>query len=174
MKARPSGPHGGASLLVNRNDARPRYAGPKDDPLCNIGTPPYSAALFRTIGFWHSASSCGVWRAIATRAVWASLCLRSIHPPPLFLSPNLRPSVVSYRTQQTSFVSGIPPSQTRQDTRAVSRDVRKTTVFLTRHRIRKNPGRLLGTSSHQKEFRGTFPKNIPEEHSRRTSQNTHS
>ena len=30
-KARPSGPPGGASLLVNRNDVRPRYAGPKDD-----------------------------------------------------------------------------------------------------------------------------------------------
>ena len=32
-KARPSGPPGGASLLVNRNDVRPRYAGPKDDSL---------------------------------------------------------------------------------------------------------------------------------------------
>ena len=30
-KARPSGPPGGASLLVNRNDVRPRYAGPKDE-----------------------------------------------------------------------------------------------------------------------------------------------
>ena len=34
--------------------------------------------------------------------------------------------VVSYRTQQISFVSEIPPFQTRQDTRAVSRDVQKT------------------------------------------------
>ena len=33
--------------------------------------------------------------------------------------------VVSYRALQTSFVSGIVTSQTRQDTRAVSRDVRK-------------------------------------------------
>ena len=32
-KARPSGPPGGASLLVNRNDVRPRYAGPKDDSI---------------------------------------------------------------------------------------------------------------------------------------------
>ena len=39
--------------------------------------------------------------------------------------------VMSYRTLQTSFVSGIPPPQTRQDTRAVSRDVRKTAVFST-------------------------------------------
>ena len=31
QKAQPSGPPGGASLLVNRNDVRPRYAGPKDD-----------------------------------------------------------------------------------------------------------------------------------------------
>ena len=31
QKARPSGPPGGASLLVNRNDVRPRYAGPKDE-----------------------------------------------------------------------------------------------------------------------------------------------
>ena len=31
QKARPSRPPGGASLLVNRNDVRPRYAGPKDD-----------------------------------------------------------------------------------------------------------------------------------------------
>ena len=32
-KARPSGPPGGASLLVNRNDVRPRYAGPKDEDV---------------------------------------------------------------------------------------------------------------------------------------------
>ena len=31
QKAQPSVPPGGASLLVNRNDVRPRYAGPKDD-----------------------------------------------------------------------------------------------------------------------------------------------
>ena len=41
--------------------------------------------------------------------------------------------VVSYRALQTSFVSGIVTSQTRQDTRAVSRDVRKTAVFSPRH-----------------------------------------
>ena len=29
QKAQPSVPPGGASLLVNRNDVRPRYAGPK-------------------------------------------------------------------------------------------------------------------------------------------------
>ena len=32
-KARPSGPPGGASLLVNRNDVRPRYAEPKGEFL---------------------------------------------------------------------------------------------------------------------------------------------
>ena len=35
-------------------------------------------------------------------------------------------AVMSYRTLQTSFVSEIPPPQTRQDTRAGSRDIRKT------------------------------------------------
>ena len=49
-KARPSGPPGGASLLVNRNDVRPRYAGPKDDasPLAMLAGPemlPVSAGL---------------------------------------------------------------------------------------------------------------------------------
>ena len=43
--------------------------------------------------------------------------------------------VMSYRTLQTSFVSGIPPPQTRQDTRAGSRDIRKNgRRFLPRHR----------------------------------------
>ena len=41
---------------------------------------------------------------------------------------------MSYRTLQTSFVSGIPPPQTRQDTRAGSRDIRKNgRRFLPRH-----------------------------------------
>ena len=31
-KARPSGPPGGASLLVNRSSVRPRYAGPNGEP----------------------------------------------------------------------------------------------------------------------------------------------
>ena len=46
------------------------------------------------------------------------------------------PIVMSYRTLQVSFVSGIMTSQTRQDTRAVSHDVIKWPFFLPCHHIR--------------------------------------
>ena len=132
-------------------------------------------------GGWASQRRASANGAVNVRRQWGLLLFSPSTRPctsfvfvfvlPGFLFPTWH-VVMSYRTLQTSFVSEIPPPQTRQDTRAVSHDARKngrrflatsSSAPATQARCHSNGRFLLRHRPPRRTIRSTSP-----------SQNTHS